>query len=156
MKGGIGMPYIINENTVALLPNGKKTKILELNQERLLEESISKILEYNCNINGSTFEGRRKGSSYLIGVSYKPPIIVDEIKRIILIPTHSSKNPNCSWFVLENILKYYLNKNHQVTILFKNNQKIELNICYANFDKQVLRATRLESAISGRKHIKNL
>ncbi len=156
MKGGIGMPYIINENTVALLPNGKKTKILELNQERLLEESISKILEYNCNINGSTFEGRRKGSSYLIGVSYKPPIIVDEIKRIILIPTHSSKNPNCSWFVLENILKYYLNKNHQVTIIFKNNQKMDLNLCYANFDKQVLRATRLESSIRGRKHIKNL
>ncbi len=150
------MPYIINENTIALLPMGKNTKVLEFAKEKIVESTITKIIEYNCNLNGSTFEGRRKGSSYLIGASYKPPIIMDEVKRIILIPTHSSKNPNCAWFVLENILKYSLNKNHQVTILFKNNQKIELNICYANFDKQVLRATRLESAIRGRKHIKNL
>lgn len=150
------MPYIINENTIALLPIGKNTKVLEIAGEKLVKATILKIIEDNCNLNGSTLEGRRKGSSYLIGVSYKPPIIMDEVKKIILIPTHSSKNPNCAWFVLENILKYSLNKNHQVTILFKNNQKIELNIGYANFDRQVLRATRLESAIRGRKHIKNL
>ena len=156
MKGGNGMPYIIKETTLALLPKGKKTKILEFDSNFEVEESINKIIEYNCNLNGSTLEGRRRGSSYLIGASYKPPIIIDEVKRIILIPTHSSKNPNCSWLVLENILKYQLNKNHQVTIVFKNNQKIDLNVCFANFDKQVLRATRLESAIRGRKHTKNL
>lgn len=150
------MPYIINENTIALLPMGKNTKVLEFAQEFLVELPITKIIEYNCNLNGSTFEGRRKGSSYLIGASYKPPIIMNEVKRIILIPTHSSKNPNCAWFVLENILKYYVNKNHQVTIIFKNNQKMELNICYANFDKQVLRATRLESAIRGAKYKNHL
>ena len=150
------MPYIIKETTLALLPKGKKTKILEFDSNFEVEESINKIIEYNCNLNGSTLEGRRRWSSYLIGASYKPPIIIDEVKRIILIPTHSSKNPNCSWLVLENILKYQLNKNHQVTIVFKNNQKIDLNVCFANFDKQVLRATRLESAIRGRKHTKNL
>ena len=150
------MPYIINENTLALLPNGKKTKILEFAREKIVEESICKIIEYNCNLNGSTFEGRRKGSTYLIGASYKPPIILDEVKKIILIPTHSSKNPNCAWFILENILKYSLNKKHEVTIIFKNHQQIDLNLCYANFDKQVLRATRLESALRGRKHTKSL
>ena len=156
MKGGIGMPYIINENTLALMPYAQKTKILEFESELTVEDNILKIIEYNCNLNGSTLEGRRKGSSYLIGASYKPPIIMDEIKRIILIPTHSSKNPKCSWFVLENILKYCLNSNHEVIVTFKNNQTLNLNLCYANFDKQVLRATRLESAIRGRKHIKNL
>lgn len=30
MKGGIGMPYIINEKTLALIPKEKQTKILEL------------------------------------------------------------------------------------------------------------------------------
>ena len=156
MKGGIGMPYIIKETTLALLPKGKKTKILEFDSNFEVEESINNIIEYNCNLNGSTLEGRRKGSSYLIGASYKPPIIIDEVKRIILIPTHSNKNPNCAWFTLENILKYYLNTNNQVTIIFKNHQKIDINICFANFDKQVLRAIRLESAIRGRKHTKNL
>lgn len=156
MKGGIGMPYIINENTIALLPLGKKTKILELGRTLEVKETVMKIIDYNCCLNGSTLEGRRKGSSYLIGASYKPPIIVNELKRIILIPTHSSKNPNCSWFILENISKYYLNEQHQVTVIFKNDQKINLNLCYANFDKQFFRAMRLESALRGQKHTKNL
>ncbi len=150
------MPYIINEKTLALLPDGKNTKILEYAREKIIEETTSKIIEYNCNLNGSTFDGRRKGSSYLIGASYKPPIIIDEVKRMILIPTHSSKNPNCSWLLLENILKYNLNNQKAVRVIFKNQQKIDLKICYTNFDKQVLRAMRLESALRGRKHTKNL
>ena len=102
------MPYIINNKTLALLPLGKKTKILEWDKDFIVEESIINIIEHNCILNGSTLEGRRKGSSYLIGASYKPPIIIDEMKRIILIPTHSNKNSNCKWFILDNILKYYL------------------------------------------------
>lgn len=150
------MPYIINENTIALLPSGKKTKVLELERSLEVKDSIIKIIDYNCCLNGSTLEGRRKGSSYLIGASYKPPIIMNEMKKIILIPTHSSKNPNCCWFILENITKYYLNDHHQVTIIFKNDQEIDVNLCYANFDKQFLRAMRLESALRGQKHTKNL
>lgn len=150
------MPYIINDKTLALLPLGKKTKILEWDKDFIVEESIINIIEHNCILNGSTLEGRRKGSSYLIGASYKPPIIIDEMKRIILIPTHSNKNPNCKWFILDNILKYYLNTSNKVVVMFKNNQKLELDLCYANFDKQVLRATRLESSLRGRKYKKFL
>lgn len=150
------MPYKINEKTLVLLNQGKQTKILELKGEIIVEDAINKILEYNCNINGSTFEGRRKASSYLIGASYKPPIIIDEVKEIILIPTHSNKNPNCSWISLQNIQKYYINSHSYVTIIFKNGQKLNLNVCYTNFDKQVLRATRLESSLRGRKHKKYL
>ena len=150
------MPYVINEKTLALLNQDKQTKILELTGETIVNDAIGEILEYNCNINGSTFEGRRKASSYLIGASYKPPIIIDEVKERILIPTHSNKNPNCSWIVLENIQKYYVNPYNYVTIIFKNGQKLNLNIGYANFDKQVLRATRLESSLRGRKHKKYL
>lgn len=145
------MPYIINENTIALLPSGKKTKIIELEKTLEVKEEVITIIDYNCCLNGSTLEGRRKGSLYLIGTNYKPPIIMNEAKRIILIPTHSSKNPNCCWFILENISKYYLNEHHQVTVIFKNNQKIDLNLCYANFDKQFFRAMRLESVLRGKK-----
>ena len=156
MKGGIGMPYIINEKTLALKREAKQTKILELSKEKVVKEPLKEIIEYNCNINGSTFEGRRRGSSYLIGASYKPPIILDEVKEIILIPTHSSQNQNCVWLVLENIQKYYINPHHEVTVIFKNGQKLDLNVSYANFDKQVLRASRLESSLRGRKHKKYL
>ena len=99
------MPYIITEKTLALLPIDKKTRVLEWEKDFIIEEKIIQIIEHNCILNGSTLEGRRKGSSYLIGASYKPPIIIDEMKRIILVPTLSNKNPNCKWFVLDNILK---------------------------------------------------
>lgn len=150
------MPYVINENTIALLPLGKKTKIIEEDKEIISEKSINKIIDYNCNLNGSTFEGRRKASSYLIGATYKPPIILDEIKELILIPTHSSKNTNCVWFLSQNILKYHLNKDNKVTVIVKNGQTIDLNIGYTNFDKQVLRATRLETSLRSRKYKKHL
>lgn len=150
------MPYIINEKTLALIREGKQTKILEFSKEKMLKESLNEIIEYNCNINGSTFEGRRKGSSYLIGASYKPPIVIDEIKELVLIPTHSSQNSNCIWLVLQNIQKYYINSHKEVTVIFKNSQKLDLNVCYTNFDKQVLRAARLESSLRSRKHKKYL
>ncbi len=150
------MPYVINDKTLALLPEQKQTKILEMDKKILSPDSINKIIEYNCNLNASTLEGRRKGSTYLIGVSYKPPIIINESKGIILIPTHSSKNPNCMWFNLSNIWKYGLNNKHNVTIIFKNHQKLEINLCYYVFDKQVLRATRLESSLRGRNNKKYL
>ncbi len=148
------MPYIINENTIVLLPNGKNTKILEDNQEIYSNKSINNIIEYNCNLNGSTFEGRRKASSYLIGATYKPPIILDEIKELILIPTHSSQNANCVWFISKNILKYSIGNNNKVVVTLKNGKNINLNLGYSNFDKQVLRAIRLETSLRSRKHQK--
>ncbi len=156
MKGGIIMPYIIKAQTLALIPHGKKTKVLEYHCEKIIDETIQKIIDHNCCLNGSDLEGRRKGSTYLIGASYKPPIILDEVAKIILIPTHSYRNPLCIWLVLENILKYTYKSNTEVTIIFKNNQKLDLNITYAKFDRQLLRATRLESAIRGRNSKKYL
>lgn len=150
------MPYMIEEKTLALIPRGKQTKILEYCKEIIEDKSTRKIVEYNCYINGSTLEGRRHASSYLIGDYYKTPIIIDESKKIILIPTHSDRNPECIWLVLNNILKYKINSENKVTVIFKNEQKLDLNVSYSIFDKQVFRATRLESAIRGRKHKKYL
>ena len=79
------MPYVINDKTLALLPEQKQTKILEMDKVILSPDSINKIIEYNCNLNASTLEGRRKGSTYLIGVSYKPPIIITETRTNIII-----------------------------------------------------------------------
>ena len=152
MKGGIGMPYIIKEKTLALIPYGSKTHVLEYSNDEMIEEPLLQILEHNCILSGSTLEGRRKGSSSLIGANYKPPIVIDEVKKLMLIPTHSHRNPKCIWLVLQNILNYQIKNNQKVTVAFKNNQKIDLEISYSIFDKQVLRAARLQSALKGRKY----
>lgn len=150
------MPYLIQRETLALIPEDNKTKIIELEKTKYINENINKIITINCCLNGSTFEGRQKGSAYLLGTSYKPPIILNNDLNIILIPSHSHRNKDCTWLNLTSILHYYPNINNTVKIELINHQIITLNISYQMFDKQILRATRLESAIKGRIYQKYL
>jgi len=150
------MPYIIRENTFALIPNGKKTKIIEQERNQLINEGTPEIVSKNCYRNGSTLEGRQKGSSFLIGTRCKPPIVLNEMASIILIPTHSNRNEKCNWISLTSILHYYPTTSNKVLIEFINHKKMIINVSYSIFDKQVLRATRLESALKGRNYQKNL
>lgn len=157
MKGGMFMPYIIKENTLALIPQAEKTKVIEKTTSIILEgEQPSQIVSDNCFLYGSSLEGRQKGSSYLIGTSYKPPIIINDKTNLILIPTHSVRNKDCIWVTLKNILNYYQTEDGSVILEFTNHKKIVLNISYTKFDKQVLRATRLESTLRGRNKQKHL
>ena len=150
------MPYLISDRTLALIPSSKKTKVLEQDITRTLYEEAHEIVSRSCQVNGSTLEGRQKGSSFLIGSSYKPPIIISDQENIIMIPTHSVRNKNCMWISLNNLLNYYPYCNDRVAIEFRNHQKLILNISYGVFDRQVLRATRLESALRGRNNKKHL
>ncbi len=146
--------YIINSKTCALLAIGNETKIIEKSRTLNINAEISSIISSNCYANCSTLEGRQKASAYLIGTNYKPPIILNEKTGIILIPTHSNRNKKCNWLVLANILNYYPGPNKMVQVEFNNNMKIDVPISYSIFDRQVLRATRLESILRGRKNQK--
>lgn len=150
------MSYIISSATLAIIPHGKKTKIIEEKHNIISNEITAEIVERNCYLNGSTLEGRIKGSSYLLGSNYKPPIIINDSLNIILIPTHSIRNQNCNWINLINMLHYSPTKDNKVLIEFINNKKIIIDVSYNIFDKQVLRATRLESALKGRNYQKYL
>ena len=150
------MSYIISTDTLAIIPHGKKTKIIEQKHNIISNEITSEIIKRNCYINGSTLEGRVKGSSYLLGSTYKPPIIINDSLNIILIPTHSIRNNRCNWINLITMLHYTPTSDNKVLIEFINNRKLIIDISYNIFDKQVLRATRLESAIKGRIYQKYL
>lgn len=143
------MPYIIKEKTFALIPCKEGTKILEDKNKLIVKEDTTGIVAKNCFMNGSTLDGRQKGSSYLVGTSYKPPIIINECKNIILIPTHSHRNQLCVWINFQNILTYYAVGEKKTMIEFINHEKIEINLSFSVFDKQILRATRLKFALRG-------
>lgn len=150
------MLYNITYETLALIPNGKKTKIIELSKVYNSEENIITIIERNCIKNGSSLDGRQKSSAYLLGTNYKPPIIISETNDIIFIPTHSIRNKNCLWLNLKGILSYDSNSKKSVIVEFINHQKLTINISYNIFDKQVLRATRLQIALRVQKEQKYL
>lgn len=150
------MPYLIKENTYALIPIGTKTKAIEEENSIIVNETPVEVVSKNCILNGSTLEGRQRGSSYLIGTTYKPPIIISDYENVILVPTHSIRNKDCIWINLNKILNYYPTDNNKIILEFKNYKKIILNISFSKFDKQVLRATRLESVLRGRNNKKYL
>ncbi|MBE6154762.1 MAG: hypothetical protein E7163_04245 [Firmicutes bacterium] len=150
------MPYIITQETYALIPVGKKTKIIEREKIIIVNETPAEVVSTNCIINGSSLEGRQKGSSYLIGTTYKPPIIINDRDNIVLLPTHSIRNNECIWINLNSILNYIKNMDKTTILEFKNKKKINLKVSFTIFDKQVLKATRLESTLRGRNNQKYL
>lgn len=146
--------YEVNDRTLAVISlNNKKSKVFEANDSFVVNKPAIKIMEESCQFFGSSLLGRQKGTTRLIGVSHKAPIIVEESKEIIFFPTLSPRKSACSWISLKNIDSYY-NKNKSVFIKFKNNTQLELNMSYGIIDNQILRATRLESVLRSRKNEK--
>lgn len=142
--------YEINNQTIALYAMGEKTRVYEEDTNFIVNQSASEIMEESCMYFGSSLAGRKKGTEKLIGVSYKAPIIVEESCSIIFFPTSSPRLSDCSWLRLSSIDSYYY-ENNNLIVVFKNGDKIALNISYGIVDNQVLRATRLESILNGRK-----
>ena len=143
--------YIINSNTVALIPIKKElTRILEENYSFIVNENSMKIIENSCRYFGSSYLGRHKGTKTLTGINYKSPIIIEESKNIIYFPTMSPRETMCSWLSLRHIDKY-VSKNNKIQVIFENGDKYSFDISYGSFDNQYLRATKLESILRKRK-----
>lgn len=142
--------YEINEDTIALVPYNNMTKVYEKEGSFLVNKDANKIIEESCEYFGSSYEGRKKGTTALTGVTHKVPIIIEESKNIIFFPTSSPRLNKCTWISLNHINKYYKDDIYTV-IEFKNDKKLMLNISYGSLDNQILRASRLESVLRSRK-----
>ena len=142
--------YEINNKTVALYAMDNKTRVYEEDTNFIVDKPANAIMEASCSYFGSSLAGRKKGTENLIGVSYKAPIIVEESNNIIFFPTSSPKLNTCSWLRLSMVNRYYY-LNNQLVVEFKNGDKIVLDTTYGIIDNQILRATRLESVLRGRK-----
>ncbi len=144
--------YEINASTCALIPKDDfSTIVIEKRDNISVMLPIQKIIENSCAYYGSSFKGRLSGSKYSLGSKYKLPIIIEETREIILFPTASYENNNCTWIALNNINEYKRIGNN-VQILFDNNQKIEVQVSYESFENQILRATKLLLILKSRKN----
>lgn len=140
--------YEINSRTLAIIPLGKnKSVIYEDKDCYIIDNRAKKILDESCQYYGSSIEGRIKGTLSLTGLSYKAPIIIAEEQNIIFFPTSSPRLNDCAWISNNNIKKIY-NKNNKCLIEFINNELIELEISYNIINNQILRSTKLESALN--------
>lgn len=149
----MNIDYEINKDTLVLISEGEnKTYVLEKENEYMIPCETLEVIEHSCEYFGSTYEGRHLGTTKLLGITHKTPIIIEESNNLIFFPTSSPKSKNCIWVSLNHILNYKQGKKEKTTeIEFKNGKKIEINASIGSINNQVLRASRLDLLIRERK-----
>lgn len=145
------LEYEITEDTCALIAISELcTKVIELEEEKIINSSTLKIIDYNCKYYGSSYNGRREGSINILKNSYKIPVIIEESGNIIFFPISSPRYNNTTWISLKNI-KSYKKVGKSTEIIFKNGKIILLKVSHSSFQNQILRSSYLEVIFSGRK-----
>lgn len=135
------------------MPYGKnKSKVVENYITYIINQTPFEIINESCKNYGSSFIGRCESTEYLTGVKYKCPIVISEVKEIIMFPTLSAKCVNCVWINYHGILKYYNSKPKELTIILKNNRRIFLELSNRIISNQIFKSSRLESVIKSKKH----
>lgn len=144
--------YFISEDTLMLLPlNKNETKILDISGEYIIKKNIFEVVDESCQYYGSTYNGRYISAKKTLDMDYKLPIIIDEVKEVVLFPTCSPKLENCIWICVNNVENYI--KNNKVSVIkFTNGISSELNISINTLENQILRATMLLMKLKKRKY----
>ena len=143
--------YEVSEDTLAIIPYGEaKSRVVEKYREFIVNMTPYEIITYSCLYFGSSYEGRISATKYLLGISYKSPIVVEESRNLIFFPTNSPKVQDCSWINLKSIADYRRNNDKSI-ILFDNNVTVMLDVSFGSLENQILRASRLDSLIRNNK-----
>ncbi|MCI8498576.1 MAG: hypothetical protein HFG33_04170 [Bacilli bacterium] len=144
--------YTISSKTLAIMPiNKKRSKVYENENAFVVEKNARKIIAENCEYYGSSYEGRKKGTMELIGITHKAPILIEDSENLIFFPTSSPRLNDCGWVSLNN-LDSYTPYDDESIIRFHNNLTLQVHASNKIINNQVLRATRLESIIYKRKN----
>ena len=144
--------YFINSGTCAIVPIGEElSKVIELDNEYIINRSVKDIVNDSCKYFGSSYNGRFDGSKKILKMNYKLPIVIEETKNLIFFPTSSPRFDECTWISLNNVSNY--EKNGKNTIVYFKSRFLELNISYYSLENQIFRATMLDSILRKRKGI---
>ena len=99
--------YYVTSDTLLLVSFGKnKTKIYDVNGNSVIKKTPFEIIDESCQYYGSSYSGRYVGAKKLLDMDYKLPIIMDEVKEVVMFPTCSPKSDDCCWICVNNIENY--------------------------------------------------
>ncbi len=144
--------YYINEDTLLLVPVSKeKTKIYDINGTFYIKKNCFELVDESCQYYGSSYGGRYLGAKKMLDMEYKLPIIADEVKEVIMVPTCSPRQQSCIWMCLNNIENYIKFKNIS-KVKFTNGLNYDLTISYPSLENQILRGTLLLTRLKNRKN----
>ncbi|GIN37953.1 competence protein ComK [Heyndrickxia oleronia] len=139
--------YEISPYTMAIFPMlyGSKvySEILEVENQFISPFKPLDIVKKSCQYFGASYEGRKRGTQYLIGVTHKSPIIVDPFTSIFLLPTTSPINPDCIWISHDHVSQHDKSPSGNTLVTFRNKQTIEIPISRSSFVNQLQRTAQL-------------
>jgi len=144
--------YEVNQDTLAIIPiNSLETKIIEKENEFVVNSSSMKIIDDGCRYFGSSYTGRSEGTKSMIGINYKAPIILEETIPMIFFPTTSPRLVACSWISFKEVEKC-IKKDKNSLIIFKNGLELEVDLSFSILQNQILRSSYLNSMLISRKN----
>ncbi|MFS3929231.1 competence protein ComK [Priestia flexa] len=98
--------YVINVDTKALKPVQHfqyQTKILDAKGEYYSTKTCKELLMESCIENLTTFDGALTAVRKRFGFTKEPPLVIDKVNELIVIPTKSPTSHHCSWYFLSHI-----------------------------------------------------
>jgi competence protein ComK len=148
-KGIKEKPYIINENTMIILPWYSKhaylkSTVLEEYQEIDANESPLTLIEKSCDYYASDLNGRLQSASTIFKGQRMLPVLISETNRICMVPTCSPYKPECVWLSYKHV-KDIIPKEARAIVILSNYQKVELDITRDALETRLLRAARVVS-----------
>ena len=146
------MNYEINDETLAILPyDNERARVIEINDEYIVEESPYEIMENSCKYFGSSLSGRVDGSKDILGSVYKIPVIVEESQKLIFFPTEALNSPTVGWISYKNI-RNVEKIGRKSLVKFKDGQDVLINCPYFSMKNQIFRCNMLEAISNNRKN----
>lgn len=145
--------YEINCHTLAIIPfpasDGEiYSKIYEGDHYFICKLSPIKIIKRSCDYFGCSYEGKKKGTQALMKYTHKLPVSIDAYNTIYFFPTHSPSNPACMWFSFHNILDRFEEDYSKTTVIFRNKERLSVQVSLHSFNNQLLRTSSLQTKIN--------
>lgn len=146
--------YEANRLTMAILATSEEGRlystVYETDRKMTVKMKPMEIVERSCRYFGSSYVGRKAGTKDLLGITHKPPIVIDAANSIYLFPTTSSTRPQCSWISHYYIHQYEEAESDNTLVTFTDRRMITLPISVHSFENQMYRTAQLRTVISSR------
>ncbi|MTH53331.1 competence protein [Bacillus mangrovi] len=146
--------YEANRLTMAIISSAAEgalaSYVLEVEKEYEVSMRPLEIVDRSCRYFGSSYMGRKTGTKDTIGITHKPPIVVDAANSIYLFPTAASSRPQCSWISHQYIEDYKSTGEAETQVTFSNQKSLILPVSIHSFENQLYRTAQLRAVISSR------
>ena len=140
--------YIFNKNTIAVLKSKKKTIIIDVDNIRVINKNINKIINNNCLLYGSSLNGRKEYARVILNKTYKLPIFIND--NIMLLQINSIRDKNCLFIVLNKFINYKIINNNLLIELANYNYLLS-NLSANSFEKIIINGIKINNKIKSKK-----